>query len=102
MPPWDRPTTGPSSRRSDPAALDSDSRLRAMPPARRERSVALTGAASFLGRHLIGVLEEDPHIERIVAIDVRPPENAGKKTRFYEIDLTAPASGDRVAEVLAA
>ncbi len=95
-PPADRSSSG------DPASPDSDARLRAVHLARRPRVVALTGAASFLGRNLIGVLEEDPNIDRIVAIDVRAPETAGAKTRLYEIDLTAPASGDRVAEVLAA
>lgn len=100
-PPADRSPLGDGSRRSDPGAPDDD-RLRAVPSSRRARVVALTGAASFLGRNLIGVLEEDPSIDRIVAIDVRAPETAGKKTRFYELDLTAPASGDRVAEVLAA
>ena len=90
-----RETSGRAPRPSSP-----DGPVKLDP--RRGRVVAFTGAASFLGRNLIGVLEDDPEIERIVAIDVRPPETAGKKTRFYEIDLTAPSSGDRVAEVLAA
>jgi UDP-glucose 4-epimerase len=101
-PPWDRSRTGDAARRPDPTPPEGDARLRVVPSARPGRAVALTGAASFLGRNLIGVLEEDPQIERIVAIDVRPPETAGSKTRFYEIDLTAPSSGDRVAEVLSA
>jgi UDP-glucose 4-epimerase len=71
-------------------------------PRRRGRVVALTGAASFLGRNLIGVLEEDASVHRIVAIDVEPPETAGTKTRLYEIDLTQPGSEVRIAEVLAA
>src|ERR1043165_2483717 len=36
--------------------------------------VALTGAASFLGANLIGLLEEDPRIGRIVAIDQKRSE----------------------------
>ena len=100
--PADRSPPGDGARSSDPGAPGEGDRLRAVPSSRRARVVALTGAASFLGRNLIGVLEEDPSIDRIVAIDVRAPETAGKKTRFYELDLTAPASGDRVAEVLAA
>ncbi|MBK8257797.1 MAG: NAD-dependent epimerase/dehydratase family protein [Polyangiaceae bacterium] len=67
---------------------------------RRGRVVALTGAASFIGRNLIGILEEDPQIEKVVAIDVRAPETAGPKTQVFQIDLTAPGSADRVAEVL--
>jgi UDP-glucose 4-epimerase len=109
--PPDGPPDGPpgeAPRRSDPAPVDGDARLRA--PARDVlqslprggRIIAITGAASFVGRNLIGVLEEDPQIEKIIAIDVRAPETAGKKTRLYEIDLTGAASADRVAEVLTA
>ena len=72
------------------------------PVRRRGRVVALTGAASFLGRNLIGVLEEDASVHRIVAIDVKAPDTAGSKTRLYEIDLTQPGSEVRLAEVFAA
>lgn len=80
---------------------DAASRVPAVRPARR-RVVALTGAASFLGRNLIGVLEEDPAVARIVAIDVDAAPTAGKKTRLYEIDLTQPGSELKVAEAFAA
>lgn len=63
--------------------------------------VAITGACSFLGKNLVGVLEEDERIGRIVALDVRPPPTAQKKTRFYEIDLTQPTADARLAEILA-
>ncbi|MGZ3420249.1 MAG: NAD-dependent epimerase/dehydratase family protein [Polyangiales bacterium] len=66
------------------------------------RVVALTGAASFLGRNLIGVLEEDASVSRIVAIDIAAPVTAGSKTRFYEVDLTQPAAEIRMAEILSA
>src|SRR5580704_7853544 len=66
------------------------------------RVVALTGAASFLGRNLVGVLEEDADTARIVAIDLKGPDTSGPKTRMYPVDLTAPASDERVAEILAA
>jgi UDP-glucose 4-epimerase len=68
----------------------------------QSRVVALTGAASFLGRNLVGVLEEDPAVRRIVAVDLTAPDTRGAKTRAYPIDLTAPSSAERVAEVLAA
>ena len=70
-------------------------------PARAKRTVALTGAASFLGKNLVGLLEEDDRVGRIVAIDVVTPATAGAKTRMYEVDLTQPTSEDRVAEILA-
>lgn len=66
------------------------------------RTVALTGADSFLGRNLIGLLEEDDDYPRIVALDVRRPRTAGRKTRFYEIDLTQPGVEARLAEILVA
>jgi UDP-glucose 4-epimerase len=68
----------------------------------RPTVVAVTGAAGFLGSNLIGSLEEDGRIARIVAIDVAPVPTAGRKTRSYEIDLTQPTAEARVAEVLAA
>jgi len=64
------------------------------------RVVALTGATSFLGKNLVGLLEEDSATERIITIDVESPDTAGKKTRNYEVDLTSPSSEDRVAEIL--
>ena len=55
-------------------------------PAGTKRTVAITGAASFLGRNLVGLLEEDDRVGRIVAIDLSSPVTAGEKTRAYEID----------------
>lgn len=63
--------------------------------------MALTGATSFLGKNLIGVLEEDPRIERIIAFDVKAPDTRGSKTRLVSADLTSPASETVVAEALA-
>jgi len=68
----------------------------------RARVVAVTGAASFLGANLIGLLEEDERIDRIVAVDVKAPSTAGPKTRTYEVDFTQPTTEARLAEILAA
>ena len=38
----------------------------------------------------------------MVAIDIKPPTTAEKKTRMYEVDLTQPTAEVRVAEILAA
>jgi UDP-glucose 4-epimerase len=81
---------------SSPASSDKPPRGRAA-----GRVVALTGAASFLGRNLVGLLEEDPATGSIVTIDVKSPDTAGPKTRGYEVDLTAASSEERVAEILA-
>jgi UDP-glucose 4-epimerase len=68
----------------------------------KTRVVAVTGAAGFLGRHLVGLLEEDARISRVVAIDVKAPQSVGKRTRSYEVDLTTSAAETRVAEILTA
>jgi UDP-glucose 4-epimerase len=85
-----------------PATATPGDAGKVVPRRARGRVIALTGAASFLGRNLVGLLEEDPSVERVVAIDVKRPETGGAKTRMYEVDLTAPASEERCAEILAA
>jgi len=64
--------------------------------------VAVTGAASFLGVNLIGMLEESDSVRSIVSLDVTAPRTAAKKTRVYELDLVDPTAEERVAEILAA
>ncbi len=66
------------------------------------RVVALTGANSFLGTNLIGLLEEDPRVRRIVALDIRAPSTAGVKTHYYDVDFSQPSSEERIAEILSA
>ncbi len=66
------------------------------------RTVTVTGAASFLGTNLVGLLEEDERISRIVAIDIKPPQTAERKTRFYEVDFTQPTAESRLSEIFAA
>ncbi|MDP3274699.1 MAG: NAD-dependent epimerase/dehydratase family protein [Deltaproteobacteria bacterium] len=69
---------------------------------RARRTVAITGADSFLGRNLIGLLEDDDRIGRIVALDIEQPPTAGRKTRYYRVDLTQPTVDSRIAEILGA
>src|SRR5688572_22035471 len=69
-------------------------------PPRERRAVAVTGADTFLGRNLIGILEEDDAVSRIVAIDVASPRTAARKTTFYKVDLTQPSVDARLAEIL--
>jgi len=111
-------TIPPSTSTTDAPTSSGDPEASAKPPVepasgtgprppmikaqRHGRVVALTGASSFLGRNLVGVLEDDPRTEKIVAIDIKAPETSGPKTRMYPVDLTAPASEERVAEILAA
>ncbi len=64
------------------------------------KTIALTGACSFLGRNLIGLLEEDRRIKNIIAFDIRPPDTKGRKTICVDIDLTAPSSVDKITKTL--
>ncbi len=64
--------------------------------------VAITGAQSFLGRNLIGLLEEDPRVGRIIALDQAAPDTAGAKTHFYELDLSHPVAEERLTEICGA
>ena len=66
------------------------------------RVVALTGARTFLGKHLLGLLEEDESVARLVVLDGEAPVQAGPKTRSYPIDRTEPNAPARIAEILGA
>ncbi len=83
---------------TDPKDHDSHSVIRVTPPG---KVVALTGANGFLGSNLIGLLEDDDRVSRIVALDVERPTTAGRKTRFYKVDLTQPRVDSRLAEIFA-
>ena len=88
--------------REPPGPLANVGERAPRPSRSRARVVAVTGAASFLGTNLIGLLEEDERIDRIVAVDIKAPTTAGSKTRFYEVDFTQPTTEARLAEILAA
>ncbi|HEX4477078.1 MAG TPA: NAD-dependent epimerase/dehydratase family protein [Polyangiaceae bacterium] len=68
----------------------------------RARVVAVTGSTSFLGRNLIGLLEEDTGVRRIVSVDLENPNTAGLKTRTYKVDLAQPTAEERIAEIFTA
>ncbi len=81
--------------------MSSIVRRRDAPSVDKPRVIAVTGAASFLGSRLVGLLESDDRVAEIVAIDVRTTPRAGPKTRSFEVDLTLPAAETQVAEILA-
>ncbi len=51
--------------------------------------VAITGASGYLGKLLVPELQKDRNIERVVAIDVRPPADpfTSKKSEFVKADV---------------
>lgn len=90
------------ARRTNEASLASRAAEGMLRSRRVGRSIAVTGANTFLGRHLVGVLGEDPRVSRIVVVDVENPTTSGTKTSFYEMDLTQTGADSRLAEILQA
>ena len=72
-----------------------------VPPTRR-RVVAVTGAAQFLGSNLIGLLEEDPLVRKVVCLDSEAPTTAGAKSRFYNVNLSEGLAEERMTEIFSA
>lgn len=55
------------------------------------RRIAVTGASGYLGRLLIARLERCAAVERILALDIRPPRATfSPKVDFVHCDITAP------------
>jgi UDP-glucose 4-epimerase len=94
----DRESAG--QRRDERSMARSSGRLAVRPSS--PAIVAVTGAAGFIGLNLIGLLEEDERVRRIVSLDVKAPRTAGQKTRHYDLDLTQPTAEERIAEIFAA
>jgi nucleoside-diphosphate-sugar epimerase len=50
-------------------------------------SVAVTGAAGLVGRHLLPVLAAHPDVERVLGLDVREPERRPRAVEFARVDI---------------
>ncbi len=70
------------------------------PKKSRQKTIVLTGTAGFLGSSLLKSLEEDPHYNRIIAIDNRRPPFELKKAKFYRFDLTETLADSKLVELL--
>lgn len=68
----------------------------------RGRSIAITGAFGFIGRSLVARLEGQPGVERILALDLKPPPGELRKTTFVKVDLTHPRADAAMAEAMLA
>ena len=65
------------------------------------RTVAVTGACTFLGGELLRRLEEDPKVGKVLALDIRPPAlSPGSKVEFIKLDLTQPTVDAELATLL--
>ncbi len=65
------------------------------------RSVLITGASTFLGGYLAARLAENPHIDRVVAVDSRIPSKAllrrMGRAEFLRLDIRRPAIAKALA-----
>lgn len=62
------------------------------------RVFAVTGAKTFLGRNLIRHLQDRG--ERVIALDIRKPEELPEGVTFYRLDLTLPTADALLADLL--
>ena len=85
-------TVAPADALAEPSDA-SGSPLKRRPV--RRRSIAVTGANTFLGRNIVGLLEEDDAIARIVVIDVKNPSTCGAQDRVLR--GRSHAAGGRIA-----
>lgn len=58
------------------------------------RTVAVTGAAGYLGRVVLDALARDPDVGRVVAVDLREPGFSTQNAEFYQLDVLAEALPD--------
>ncbi len=63
-------------------------------------SVAVTGATGDLGALLMPLLERDPAVGRILAIDLAKPRALGPKVEFRRVDLAHPGGEGDLQGVL--
>jgi UDP-glucose 4-epimerase len=69
-------------------------------PARDGGRVALTGASSFIGSHLLRRLVERRGADELVVLDVACPPASRKGVRYRLLDLTLPAADRKLIAIL--
>jgi UDP-glucose 4-epimerase len=56
----------------------------------RRRVVAITGCSGYIGTKLLRALDDDPRVEEVVGVDLKPPQVRSEKLRFYRQSIGAP------------
>lgn len=63
-------------------------------------TVAVTGSDGFFGRALVRALEQVDDVERVIALDLKPPFAAHPKTTWFKLDLVHPRSAEQLVKLL--
>lgn len=50
-------------------------------------TVAVTGVSGYVGQALLPYLEQDIEIDRVIGMDIQPPENHKDKLLFHQLDV---------------
>jgi UDP-glucose 4-epimerase len=61
------------------------------------RTVAVTGVSGWVGRSLLGLLERDPSVDRIIGVDTVEIPIRTAKLEFHTFDVRDPALGELIA-----
>jgi UDP-glucose 4-epimerase len=56
----------------------------------RVKKVLITGVSGYIGSKIAGALLQNPAVEEIVGLDIRPPRIQSEKLLFVEQDIRAP------------
>jgi UDP-glucose 4-epimerase len=65
-------------------------------------TVAVTGTSTFFGEDLLRALEADRAVERILAVDSKPPAFEGPRTQWSKLDIMLPRAPEMLAQELSA
>lgn len=63
-------------------------------------TVAVTGSDGFFGRSLVRALEQQDEVERVIALDLKPPFASHPKTTWFKLDLVHPRSAEQLVKLL--
>jgi UDP-glucose 4-epimerase len=63
-------------------------------------TVAVTGTSTYVGEDLLRELEADRAVDRILAVDPKPPAFEGPKTHWVKLDLMLPRAPEALAREL--
>lgn len=67
--------------------------------AKERLTVAVTGVSGYVGTRLVGQLDRDDRVERILGFDLRPPQARSDKLLFDSVDIRSAALGPRLEGV---